>query len=67
MIKVLVDKKKGKWRRGFGPLSKLKSGEYGFKVCSNCGRTVGASKIEFTENVVGKKHFHSDLKNGDVV
>ena len=44
-------------------------GEDGYvkKICPYCKRTVSSSKIEFTGNTVGKKHFHSDLKNGDVV
>ncbi len=46
---------------------KGKSGEYPVRVCSRCGRVVAASKIEPTGNSIGRKHIHSDSKNGDVV
>lgn len=40
---------------------------YGTKVCTNCGRVVPSSKKEPTGNVIGRKHFHSAWKTGDVV
>ena len=44
-------------------------GEYAYsvRVCPHCGRTVAASRKEPTDNVVGRKHIHSDSKSGDVV
>ncbi len=44
-------------------------GKHGYKVltCSNCGRTVNSSIKEPIENIVGRKHIHRDLKDGDVV
>lgn len=44
-----------------------KTESYGTRVCPHCGRLVKASRIESTENLVGKKHFHSPSKTGDVV
>ncbi len=32
----------------------------------HCGRILPASKIEFTGNVVGVKHHHTEYKDGDV-
>lgn len=40
---------------------------YGTKRCPHCGTIVNSSKIEYTGNLVGLKHIHSDLKTGDVV
>lgn len=41
--------------------------EYSVRVCPHCARTVNASNKEPTGNLVGRKHFHSDSKIGDVV
>jgi len=40
---------------------------YGTKICPHCGKGVRSSRIEPTDNVVGKKHVHFPLKQGDVV
>ena len=34
--------------------------------CPHCWRNLPSSKIESTGNVVGRKHFHKDYKDGDV-
>jgi len=44
-----------------------KTESYGTKICPNCGRGVRSSKIELTDNVVGRKHIHLPLKQGDIV
>ena len=46
---------------------KNKDGEFSVRICPNCGRTVRASKIELTKNVVGRKHWHYPSKTGDIV
>ena len=40
---------------------------YGVNVCPHCARTVSASIKEPTGNIIGRKHIHRDLKDGDVV
>lgn len=47
--------------------SKNKHGRYIVLVCENCGMIVNSSIKEPTGNIVGRKHFHRDLKDGDVV
>ena len=44
-------------------------GEYRYTpiVCPNCGRTFPGSKKELTGNLVGKKHVHTQYKNGDIL
>lgn len=44
-----------------------RTGSYGTKICPHCGREVSSSKKEMTGNLVGKKHVHFPLKQGDVV
>lgn len=44
-----------------------KDNVYPVRVCPHCGRTVNASNKEPTGNVVGRKHFHTDSKTGDIV
>ena len=40
---------------------------YGVKQCPNCCRVVNSSIKESTGQFVGKKHFHRDIRKGDVV
>lgn len=40
---------------------------FSVKICPHCGRTVQASRKELTHNVVGRKRWKMELKNGDVV
>ena len=40
---------------------------YTVRVCPYCGRTVQASKKEYTGNVVGRKKWKSPSTNGDIV
>ena len=46
---------------------KGKHDTYPVRVCPHCGRTVAASRKELIDNVVGRKHIHSDSRSGDVV
>lgn len=41
--------------------------EYRILRCAHCGRQVNSSIKESTGNIVGRKHIHRDLKDGDVV
>lgn len=52
--KFETDNQRGKWG-------------YRYKACPHCGRTVMSSKKELTERVIGRKHIHLNLKEGDVV
>lgn len=47
-------------------VTKDEDGERGYLTCSNCGRLLPSSKIESTESLVGRKHFHSEFKEGDI-
>ena len=47
--------------------TKNKDGNYKILICKNCGARVNSSIKEPTGNVVGRKHTHRDLKDGDVV
>lgn len=37
-----------------------------FPVIIHCGHILPASKIEYTGNIVGRKHYHTPYKNGDI-
>ena len=43
--------------------------DYGYStlVCPNCARIVNSSIKESTGELVGRKHVHRDLKEGDIV
>lgn len=41
--------------------------DYPVRSCPFCGRTVNASRKESTGNIVGRKHIHSNSKEGDIV
>ncbi len=44
-----------------------KTESYPKRVCPHCGRKVSSSRIELTNNAIGKKHFHSPSRKGDIV
>ena len=45
--------------------SKIKA--YPTRICPHCGREVAASRIELTDNAVGRRHIHSPSIEGDIV
>lgn len=43
-----------------------KKGNLAFPVIIHCGHILPASKKVSTGNLVGKKHWHREYKNGDI-
>jgi uncharacterized CHY-type Zn-finger protein len=54
-------------RKDFETNVTIRKRGYEVKVCPYCARTVNSSRKEPTGSLVGRKHIHSDLKDGDIV
>ena len=48
-------------------IRKDERGERNILSCPHCARTLPSSKIESTGSLTGRKHIHTEWKNGDVV
>jgi len=51
----------------YAVVTKANTGERNHLKCPHCLRTVNSSIKESTENMVGRKHIHRELKTGDIV
>ena len=51
----------------YATINKSKSGEREILSCPHCARILPSSKKESTGNLSGRKHIHTEWRNGDVV
>jgi hypothetical protein len=64
---MIIKVKCGWCKKEFETDNQKNKDDYPVRICSHCGKIVSGSRKESTGNVTGRKHIHSDSKNGDVV